>query len=181
MRNEMMSQRRWAGWVVVLAAVGLLAGKVAGFLPEPVAAAAAPIAPAALAAVPATSVPAAPTPSWPGLRPLAACGLPDYVGVFQPGDAACQPSIIWQLDQLDAQLANLNVLAPGESLITSPAPADGLCPWVVMRDTAAAGARVCFTPEGSLYRNMGGARDAQWSWRLSPAGQWVLGAPAAKP
>ena len=155
MDTGMYSRRRWVGWLAVFSMVAVLAAKAAGFLPEAEAAAAEPGVILALA-------------------PLTECGQPDQVGAFRAGEAPCHPALTWNLMDLARQLTPLNVLAKGETLVAPPTPMEARCPFLVMRGKVATGAQVCFTARGGLYRNSGGALDAQWSWRVTPAGQWVL-------
>jgi hypothetical protein len=155
MNTEAYAQRRWVGWLVVFSTVGLLVAKAGGFLPA-----------AEAASGESTTLLV--------LAPLAKCGQPNQVGAYRSGEMACRPVLVWNLTDLARHLAPLNVLAEGETLVTPPGLAAGPCPFLVMHGRMAVGARVCFTPRGGLYRDSGGAHDDQWSWRVTPGGQWVL-------
>ena len=117
-------------------------------------------------AAPATS-------QWQSLVLMAGCGQPDRVGAYKPGASTCQPSVSWTLAEFAQQLVSRGVLLNGESLQMPPAIASADCPLLVMRGEMSSGARLCFTAQGSVYRDAGGPRDREWAWRLDVAGQWT--------
>jgi hypothetical protein len=165
----MDSDRSWVGWLVVLTVIVMLLTSGAGLLPE-----AALVNTASADSAAAFSA----SPERQVLMSLAACGLPDQVGAFSSGAAPCRPARVWTLSEFTPQLVGLNILIEGETLAAPPAPVKANCPWLVMRGQAATGAKVCFTPQGGIYRDMGGANDGAWNWQLNAAGQWTLNVPA---
>ena len=165
----------WVGWLVVFTVFGLLLAKGTGLLPE---IAVVNAAPAETVVVPTAWPSASPMPERQVLMPLTACGLPDRVGAFRSGNAPCRPTSAWTLGEFTPQLVGLNVLIEGETLAAPPTSAEARCPWLVMRGQAATGAKVCFTPQGGIYRGMGGAHDDSWNWQLDVTGQWMLNMPA---
>jgi hypothetical protein len=165
----MGNNRIWAGWLVVLTVIGMLLTRGVGLLPE---AALVNTASAESAVLPS------PQPERRVLMSLAGCGVPDRVGAFGSGDVPCRPVSAWTLSEFASQLVGLNVLIAGETLATLPAPANANCPWLAMRGQAATGAKVCLTPQGGIYRDMGGANDGAWNWQFNAAGQWRLNLPA---
>ena len=165
----MGNNRIWAGWLVVLTVLVMLLTRGAGLLPEAAVVNTASAAPPALPS---------PQPERRVLMSLAGCGLPERVGAFGSGDLPCRPSSEWALSEFATQLVGLNILIAGETLATLLAPANTNCPWVAMRGQAAIGAKICLTPQGGIYRDMGGANDGAWNWQFNAAGQWMLNIPA---
>ncbi len=161
------ANRRWVGWLVFALFLGLLIfGRIfntpASALPPPIAT-------------------TQPLPATLSLALLTICRQPDRVGAFVNSDRPCEPLFIWTLTDFAEQLVPLGLLAEGESLGVPPNAADLNCPLIILREMAASGARLCFSSQGGVYRDVGDQRGSAWAWRPTLEGRWLLDRSASIP
>jgi hypothetical protein len=104
---------------------------------------------------------------------LHACGMPGYVGAHRPEHTVCQPSIVWALPEFAEQLEQLQVLNDREAL-AADFGADARCPFVILGSEAGAPGRLCFSADGSVYRQAATSEAAPKLWSYTTSGAWTL-------